>query len=187
MAATRLFTAAIIAFTAATVALAAAFTAVAVALAVALAACAAFCEVLTVACAVFCAAFAVCWLVFIAAFAVCSAVLTDFCVVFAASFPANLIVFLPEEVVDCLIVFSAVSTVLIAELVFCAVCFLNDCSARCCLKRWKPSLAEWIFRLVSPTPFRPALSNACLPFVTASTFPPYFFIRAESHAVRCQR
>ena len=28
---------------------------------------------------------------------------------------------------------------------------------------------------------------ACFPFVTASTFPPYFLIRAESHTVWCQR
>ncbi|RGD02059.1 XRE family transcriptional regulator [Lachnospiraceae bacterium AM25-11LB] len=27
---------------------------------------------------------------------------------------------------------------------------------------------------------------ACFPFVTASTFPPYFLIRAESYTVRCQ-
>lgn len=51
------------------------------------------------------------------------------------SFPANLMVFFPEEVADCFMVFSALSTVLIAELVFCEACFLKDCSARCCLKR----------------------------------------------------
>jgi len=29
--------------------------------------------------------------------------------------------------------------------------------------------------------------NACLPFVTASTFPPYFFIWTESNAIRCKQ
>ena len=47
----------------------------------------------------------------------------------------NLGKMLLEEETDCLTVFSAVSTVLMAELVLCVVCFLSDFSARCCLKR----------------------------------------------------
>ena len=127
MAATSALVAAMIALTAAIVAFTAAFTPATVALAAALAACAAFCDAFTVACAVFCAVFAACCVVLIAVFVV----LTDLCAALAVPFPAVLMVFLPAELADCLIVFSVCSTalmVLFPEVR--TVCLFIDSAAR---------------------------------------------------------